>query len=305
MSRLKKAVAAMGTFSVALGIGFIMQYDDAAASRFDNDNDGHGHSHPSEAAQSVQTGSVFPQMMTPDDTDPVISPNTISLASLSEAPIDTQLDIGQLSVPTPGSCAVRASAAPTSDAMVVLTVSSACNVGSSFVIHHQGMMFSEMVGENGITTVTVPALSENASFFVSFPDGRDAAVTIPVPEVSDFERVVLQWEGPSSLAIASDDQDALGYSSILGNDIAGNGLFAHVYSYPTGKINASEPVGIHVRAGVTDAHCGGVLTAQSLQFLPEDGLTTKDIRVTLPTCDELGTFLELKKIYQDLTLRAG
>ena len=231
----RKALTAGGTFCVALGIGFVMQYGDALASRLGVDEPIAGPAERPTTAPVVTVGStaVIPQGPTPRPTV-----DTVTLAAIPQEmavptfdmpgaavfPSDevdvavATLDAGTaspkggngtsvmtdaptLAVPEVQACSpvMTATAAPM--AMVHLTLSDACHRSAPVTIHHQGMMFSALTDADGVLTVDVPALAPDALFVADFKSGIGAAASVMVPEVALVDRAVLQWQGDDGVQI--------------------------------------------------------------------------------------------------------
>ena len=128
MSRKKNLRTAASTFAVALGIGFIMQYGDAVASRFQ----------PEQEAKAPVV--ITPEMVIPAD---VVAANSFAIPEVvSDMPADETIALAALNtslseVPAPVFEAPEALAAPdcsvemTADAlpmaMVALSVSAPCH----------------------------------------------------------------------------------------------------------------------------------------------------------------------------------
>jgi len=85
-------------------------------------------------------------------------------------------------------------------AVIDLEITASCDVGSEFVVHHNGMMFSDVIDSTGFAHVTVPALTEKAIIIVDFPNASPKLVIEHVADASRFTRSVLQWKGDFDLS---------------------------------------------------------------------------------------------------------
>jgi len=219
------------------------------------------------------------------------TPSQINLSGLGEAPTIAQCPVNVIAVPEP-------------NATVRLIVQSICRPLASFNVHHSGMMFSERTDDMGRAVLKLPALTEEASVFVTFADGGSAASTTQVPDAADFRHVVLQWEGlPGAFTqVLAEGDSAIGQLDRLGANTGEAPNFAEVYSFPASFDVAEALQDLSVRLDVTNANCNRDLIAQSFQVDAGANLSLKDIRITLPDCEQVGAFLELKKVLGEPTL---
>lgn len=370
MSRAKQIVMAGGTFSVALGIGFVMQNGDALAGRFTDEAQTPAVQSeplivamPQEQADSLPTETAaiivpaialtaepaMPALVAPmaaipapvqiavnmpvDTQSPAFTPDQMELAAVEAGevmadilpevlPIAPSEPVALEPVCDPGLTATLGAAA-----MVELTLSAPCSPDAAVVIHHQGMMFTVVTDAAGFASVTVPALTAVSVFVAEFSGGTGAAVSITVPDLANFDRAVLQWQGQGGMelhalefgAANTDDghvwagaaRDAAvalagtgGFMTRLGDDSAETALIAEVYTFPTGSALHDGTIDLSVEAEVTAANCGRDVTAQSIQIVPGTDNAVVDLTMTMPTCDAVGEFLVLNNMFQDLTLAA-
>ncbi len=232
MSRAKKILMAGGTFSVALGIGFVMQNGDALAARFGNEP-------PVVSAAAVAGGGVAAVQVSavPETTQiidvpvaegpalvaPLSAETTIALAIPEAAsppqpvPLPVLLAAADTDAPltdvpfaeTPAQseviaapvCEPELTATVIPGAMVRLDLTAPCNPNARLTLHHQGMMFSEVTDAAGSVSVEVPALADIAVFIAAMDAGEGAVATVAVPEVAMFDRAVLLWQGDTGLSI--------------------------------------------------------------------------------------------------------
>ena len=343
---MKKYVTAGTTFSVALGIGFVMQYGDALASRVGVDEPISGPE--SHTAQVVAVTTPVVGQAAPDAVQSrKAASREINLSALTDVQIDPDTPV--MVVPTADDIAVTASkvapavtvAAPRKApvckpvmtamakpmAMVRLTLMNACSADAVVTIHHQGMMFNAITDDRGLLTVDVPALSRDALFIADFKTGAGAVASVAVPDLSNYDRAVLQWQGEDGVQLHAlefgagyDDAghiwaastgaltDALsgagGFLSALGNPAVSDGLKAEVYTYPSGQNARDGDVVLNVEAEVTPRNCGREVAAQSIQIAPRQTAKAIDLTMMMPSCDAVGEFLVLKNMFADLTLAA-
>ncbi len=336
MARPKKLLTAVTTFSVALGIGSIMQYGDAVAARFAPEEQAprltESQAETLAALAPTQAGTIAipvdvdieaiigpveAVIITPPEDEPV----RVAAIEDVDAPM---FDIPQ-SVVQADPCEITMSADPASMAMVDLDITAPCHANSALVLHHQGMMFTALTDDIGRLSIRVPALAEMAVFVAAFDDDQGAVVQTTVPDVATVDRAVLQWQGRRGVQLhalefgatygetghinaaslgdlATMESGAGGYMTALGNLRADNPLMAEVYTFPTGIVSRDGDVILTVEAEVTEENCGREVAAQSLQIAPDAPTSAMDLTMTMPGCDAIGEFLVLNNMFEDLTL---
>ena len=231
VSRVRQTLVGGATFSVALGIGFVMQNGDALAARFTNEAptasglsmpqaagdlavaaEPHGIRMPDDVAVShipsdevtgpapaLAAAVVLPAEVPP----PVMELPPVQLAALGDDAIlnDVMPDTGSSNVVAAPDCEVSLQAETGAAAMVELTLDAPCAPETAVTIHHQGMMFTIMTDAEGTAQVEVPALAEVSVFLAAFETGPGAAATTMVPELIGYDRAVLQWQGANGLEL--------------------------------------------------------------------------------------------------------
>lgn len=247
MATVRQIGMAIGTFSVALGIGFVMQNGDALASRFGADS---APDQPapftadevlsSQATEPTDLSAVFDNSDT-QDVSMVLAQATIAptqMPSISapepatsavltmpesrEMPMQQQAPVQLATLDTDVAVDVETDASTVADlecspimdatatqaAMVELSISAPCHANVSFTLHHRGMMFTASTDEDGNAELTVPALAEVAVMIAAFTDGEGAFETAVVPDFSSYDRAVLQWQGDTSVMLSAYEDNA-------------------------------------------------------------------------------------------------
>ena len=328
MSRKKNLKTAATTFSVALGIGFVMQYGDAVASKLQpNAQD--------TAVVAMTPEMVIPTQITaassiavPEILTPTPDEGVIELAALDATLSD--VEVPEIEAPTVMSepdCQVDLSADTLPLAMVALSLTAPCSPNAAVTIHHQGLMFSLLTDEAGVLDVVVPAMAQDAFFISSFADGEGAVASTQVPDLASVDRAALQWQGLSAVQLharefgadygseghvwkaAARELDFMnteeaGFLVSLGDNRVDNPLQVEIYTFPSGMDQRDGSVALTVEAEVTAENCGRDISAQSVQINPGFDPTAIDLTMTMPDCDAIGEFLVLKNMFKDLTLAA-
>jgi hypothetical protein len=232
MARARQLIMAGGTFSVALGIGFVMQNGDALAGRFTDETQAPPvlsqplpidmpqvavGGLPQDAMTAVaplvaeiapieepQPDPVLVATAMPEDTaTPTFEVEGIELAAAEAS--ETMTDMLPVAPPEPVAsapvCDSSLIAVLGAAAMVDLTLTAPCSPDAAVVIHHQGMMFTLVTDSAGKSQVSVPALAEVSVFVAALDDGSGAAASIMVSELANFDRAVLQWQGVGGMGL--------------------------------------------------------------------------------------------------------
>ncbi|APO88428.1 hypothetical protein [Marivivens sp. JLT3646] len=341
MSRSRKMMTAGVTFSAALAVGFVMQNGNAFAER---STDVEAMPAPVQSTVLVEPSVALRDVDLPEDAGPFMVAPEVHVTELKvPASIDPVVtDIVPILVASTGpddpiselsdeialnvDCVPEMAAEATAYGMVNLTVDASCYPQARFTVHHQGMMFSVATDEDGQFAAEVPALTENAVFIAAFDDGMGAVASATVPDVSDLDRAVLQWQGNAAVGIhafefgaefgadghvwmdaprsPSAAANGQGFLVRLGNADLPEPLIAEVYTYPTAHSASGGAIELSVEASITIRNCGRDVAAQSIQIGPEHDAEAVDLQVTMPDCDAVGDFLVLKNMFTDLTLAA-
>lgn len=226
MSRIRHIAMIVGTFSVALGIGFVMQNGDALASRFGLDApDGTARAgaegitqalapaaqsavmrmNPALTAATTERAGSGPKPALPDTGQRPTMPG----APVRLAAIETDMPPKRPGVPAKDAeinseaCPVSVAGTPEDAAIVSLRISAPCHAGSPLILHHQGLRVSARADAQGAVTLDVPALAPTAVFVAAFPDGASAVGTVRVPDTGRYDRAVLQWRGVADVMLSA------------------------------------------------------------------------------------------------------
>ncbi|SFS82707.1 hypothetical protein SAMN04488040_1970 [Sulfitobacter marinus] len=335
MSRTKEILTAAGTLGCALGIGFIMQSSDVAMERYGTASKADARERQLEAldakttileVQDIELTSAAFDVQAGLTGDTLADPDTIvtlAAASKGESPA---LEI----VPqaTPDSCDIIAEARPMAAAMVNVTLDAPCLPNERINIHHKGMIFTHTTSSTGGLDIQVPALSETAVFVLAFGNGDGAVAQTEVIDLVDFRRVVLQWRDVAGFQIhafemgagyddaghiwAGNPRDRAsaitgegGFVILNGDKNAASPMLAEVYTFPADHGHGSGGVALSVEAEVTTANCGEEIEAQTLEMMPDDGVRIRDLTLSVPDCDAVGSFLVLNNLLEDLKLASN
>lgn len=286
----------------------------------------------------VAQGSVLPTAPTLSAPVPVVEaavvlPETAKVPPVQAAPVQlANLDVEavpEIETSTPVAaeidCVPSMTAQASDAATVALSVSAPCHTDQAFVIHHQGMMFTAMTNSSGNAELAVPALAEVSVMIAAFEGGDGAVATASIPDFSEFDRAVLQWQGDTAVMLSAYEGNSVfgddnhihagnpgdmarlnaaegGYLVRLGDTSQDDALMAEVYTFPTGMAGAVPEVMLVAEAEITAQNCGQEMSAQSIQVSPNGATSALDLTMVMPECDAVGDFLILQNMFEDLTL---
>lgn len=326
MAYIKEIGTAAATLVCAVGIGFIMQSSDTAKQRYGG-----------ATAEAAPMPEAAPSL-----DGPVLEVDAITLTSALDTPVAPaaipQPEPARVSAPdvldtpatgdlVPGlSCEITMTAEPADMAHVDVSLSAPCLPYERVTLHHSGMMVTQTTDSDGTLQVSLPALTEQAVVIAAFTNGDGAVAQTTVADMSDYDRVVLQWKGksgfemharefgaeygaaghvwhgaPGDLSAARDGHG--GYIVRLGDEAAPDPLMADIYTYPASASAHGGTVDLSVEAEVTLYNCGLAVEAQSLE-VKEGAIRTQDLTLAVSGCDTIGSFLVLNNLVQDLKVAA-
>ena len=298
----KRMMALSGTtLALALGIGFSMQYN--------------------AATRDVQSASLSVVEEAQDEL--VLS--DIRLTSTVNLDAPEQASRGQLPEPAfaeQADCAVSAHATPEPKATVSLTFSAPCNSSERVTIHHSGLMFTETTDSDGVLSMKVPALVEDAVYIVELASGSGAVAATKVSDLDRVHRVALQWTGRGGFEIharefgadygqgghvwsGADNVGPASHVLRLGDTTQLLPRMVEVYSFARDMTETNGTVALSIEAEISSSNCGREISAQTLEIRGDQGLRTRDLVLSMPNCNAIGDFLVLNNLVEDLKIAAN
>ncbi|WP_282153598.1 hypothetical protein [Ruegeria atlantica] len=305
---IKNYVTTGGTVACALAIGYLMQNGSPAQS------DGAQVPEPVIAANQSSViagleGIVLTSSLPAADATTDIKTSRRALQPTRSTPSDQE------------SCTLSARAKAVPGAAARLTVKAPCHGNERIEIHHSGLTVTQRTDKNGALDLTIPALSEYAIFLISVDDQTGTVATTHIPDLANYNRIALQWQGETDLQIhalefgasygttghVSSDPDAKGAGKVvhLGQQAFGDAQNIEIYSFPAGEASQTGSIELTVEAEVTKANCGRDLAVQSLELRGDRRLRSRDLTLPMPDCAQTGDFLVLNNLLQDLTIAAN
>ena len=218
-------------------------------------------------------------------------------------------------------CGAELSLVASPAAMIDLALDAPCHPNTPVVLRHAGLAFTALTDDAGALDLHFPALAEQAVITLDLRGGPDLRGEVAVPDMADFDRVVMQWQGEDSFQLNAYEFGAPhgapghvssarpgtpdgegGFLVALGDDRVDWPLFAEVYSFPTGTSGRDGEVTFTIEAALTPQTCGREMLGEALE-LREGRLTdSSEITLPMPDCEEAGGFLVLKNLIPDMKI---
>lgn len=327
MSRVSTVKTILTTLAVALGVGFVVQYDEENADA--------SHS-PAEVAEG---GAVRTLMMSTNALgeavfgvpDVVTTPiphfkNVQAVMAVDAVYMEFAVpQMGTILASPVAGCSTQMSAMLNIAAMVDLSISLPCAADTDFVLRHDDLIFTGRTDDDGNAALTVPALAVDATFAVLIDNVEQARVTLVVPDVLMYDRAVLQWTGTYNVQLHALESGASigdsghvwsasvhtaaeaitgkqGFVVRLGTTDADVPQLAEVYTYPAGRDGRDTPTVLQMGVTVTETNCGREVDAMTIQTNSGQSVVARKIAAALPGCDSVGKLAMLRDKFEDITL---
>jgi len=330
MSRLKTTKTIASTLTIAITLGFVVQYGESGLIE-DRDEVGETYNKAPRSLMMSVNAQGAPVFGVPNVVYAPVDHASNLQHVLAVDYVYTELNVPPLgtlmSMPVEG-CTTTLSANREPAAMVALAVSSPCNKGRDFVVSHGGMQVSDQINRSGEAIVRLPALVTDAEFSVAFDNVLKDTVSIFVPELRRYDRAVLQWSSrdnmrlhalengaqlgeaghvwSASLHNAEETRAGLnGFILYLGNADAEIPYQAEVYTFPAGQMNREGGVDLRVGVTVSASNCGREIDASTIQTNAGQTLVKTPINTKMPPCDQVGEVMLLRDQFTDLTVASN
>lgn len=281
---------------------------------------------PVEVARAASDNSL--RTMAVPQSLPVPAPEPVVTAPITLAAVDSPQELAPLPEPAEpeslaSACDIELSADPRPGALVFLSLTAPCNSGETVEFDHAGLKFSEQLDPEGGLVILAPAMMDAANFVVTFEDGARKTVTATVPDLAEYERLALVWQGGTGLQLHALENGAFygeaghiwaetpstpdnavsglgGFVSALGS--SANGYATDVYTFPVSLMRNGEAPDVSIEAQVGETTCGTRIAGSILHANPGRAPTVSDLSMSVPGCDAVGEYLVLKNLPQDLKI---
>ncbi|ABD53205.1 hypothetical protein [Jannaschia sp. CCS1] len=241
-------------------------------------------------------------------------------AAPATGPTDDVGGVSPLGLP----CGINTTATAMPAAMVALDVTAPCRANAAVTITHSGLQIETSTDAVGLLTLDIPAFETPAFFSVTFADGVEEAVLVSLPDLQDYDRIGLNWQGDMGLELhAMEFGAAFGDAGHIWQDtpagpevaIAGDGgflsvvetgdSFAQIYTLPRATLREGEQVRLSIDAPVTLANCTRDVLARTLRTEAAGPVDVTELTFTAPPCDAVGDVLVLQNLLDDLRLASN
>ncbi|MBY4894342.1 hypothetical protein KUL25_16415 [Rhodobacteraceae bacterium N5(2021)] len=241
-------------------------------------------------------------------------------ASAPTAPMTETTELSPLGLP----CDITVTATAMPAAMVALDVMAPCRVGAEVTINHSGLQIASATDAVGLLTLDIPAFETPAFFSVAFADGVEETVLVGTPDLYEFDRIGLNWQGDMGLEL-----HAMEFGAAFGDHghvwqeapatpeaaIEGSGgfltmldtgeSFAQIYTLPRATLREGDSVRLSIDAPVTQTNCTQEVLAWTLRVEGGGPVDVTDLMFTVPSCDAVGDVLVLQNLLDDLRLASN
>ncbi len=220
-------------------------------------------------------------------------------------------------------CQIWLVVTPESQAMLDLSLYAPCDGGARVEISHEGLRFSQRLGDDGQLMLALPALAESASVTATLPDGRSAEDRAEIADIALTDRLLLVWQGADALALnahvggaahgedghvhpaqpgSAADGAQHGFVTLLGDPALDDAALAQIYTFPARMGADSGHVELAVEAAITAESCGQRISAESRLVRAGQPATPRRLSLTIPACDGFEGFLAIDGLIPELTL---
>jgi len=269
--------------------------------------------------------AVVPVAETAPLTDPEPEPTRVpaQAAAIPDAP-EPDRALSPLGLPC--DLAITATAMP--GAMVALDIMAPCQPETQVDIAHSGLSLVGQTDAFGLLTMDIPGFETPAFFEVALPDGQVDTVLVGLPDLVNYDRVGVQWQGPAELDLHAMEfgasfgepghiwsetpgrlDDALagqnGFLTQLGDPRTPDAPRAQVYTFPHATLRDGDRVRLSIDAQVTETSCGTEVSAHTLEMQRAGPVEITPVSLTMPGCDAVGNYLLLQNLLQDLRLASN
>lgn len=311
MDRKRRLASVIAIVGVAIGAGHFVQSQATA------DAAGVGVVPQTSTAQLEKVEQVVTVAATaantPQAVPKLIVPVAMTVEPMAETPTQPE--------PLAEDCPVHLDLVPQDGAMLGVTLVAPCHAEERLTLSHAGLMVTARTSVTGSLFTTLPALDMAGKVTVTFADKTTDEAMMPMPELQDMQRFVVQWSGEDRFALNA-FRDGASYGEpghltaqplamldgiteagaavvALGDASVPLPLLAEVYTLP-----ADGKATLTVEAQVTAQTCGRELLGEMLDSRGGK-VMVQDLSMAMPDCDALGGFIVLNNPRGDLTLASS
>lgn len=237
-------------------------------------------------------------------------PATAAAATLADAPLAQIRNVSAFGLP----CGLVVTATALPRAMIALDIMDPCRPDTHIEISHAGLTFDAQTDLMGLLTIDIPAFETPAFVTIRDAAGESQMAMAGLPDLADYVRVAIAWEGDLGLELHAFENDAAfgepghvwqeapgdmtgmgmgdtGFLTILGDPAKGNARQLQIYT-----INRAQAADLRLTVDIPikAETCGRPLAAQALRLSESGTPESRPIALTMPGCEALGDFLMLQ-----------
>lgn len=262
---------------------------------------------------------LLPMTEAPISAEAMVVPASFDLTP--EAPaLTANSQLSDLGLP----CDVTVTTHALPAAIVALDIMAPCRANAVVQIEHASMMLEAETDALGLLTVDIPGFTTPASFTVRFGDGIEETVAAELPDLADFDRIGLAWQGDIGLELHAMEAGAefggdghIWYDAPASAEVAlaGEGGFlteittgtstVQIYTLPRAMLRNGDDVSLSIDAPITAANCASNVLAHTLRTEAAGPVDAVDLSFTVPGCDAVGDVLVLQNILDSMRLAAN
>ncbi|MBZ0128536.1 MAG: hypothetical protein K8F59_05435 [Rhodobacteraceae bacterium] len=229
----------------------------------------------------------------------------------------TQSEIDQSPFGTP--CGLDLSARAVPGAMIELTLNAPCHPNARVEISHARLTIAVSSGHAGLLKIEIPAFESKSRIAVQVAGAPVLSTRVSVPDMADFERVAIQWQGDFDLGLHALEFGASegsaghvwqgrrggGYTMRLGDPGLDDRAMAEIYTLPhKNAARASGIVELLVAAAGSAETCGSGQVVRSFHSRSGRLVGASGVQFRLPDCGSGPQSLVLKNAVRDLIIAA-
>lgn len=262
---------------------------------------------------------LLPTTEAPISADAMAIPASFDLTP--EAPaLSANSQLSDLGLP----CEVTVTAHAMPVAIVALDIMAPCRANAVVEIEHASMVLEAETDALGLLTLDIPGFTTPAAITVRFGDGIEETVSADLPDLADYDRIGLAWQGDIGLELHAMEAGAefggdghiwLNAPASVEIAMAGEGGFlteittatssAQIYTFPRAMLRNGADVSLSIDAPITAANCASNVLAHTLRTEAAGQVDAIELSFTVPGCDAVGDVLVLQNILDDMRLAAN
>lgn len=259
-------------------------------------------------------------------------PATAAFLPTQPVALATRVSLSEPTAPAPAApdatltaCDPILAVAAAPAAMLRAHLDAPCRANERVVIRHAGLVVTGRTDAEGALSLDLPAFATEAELTVVFTGGETVSATAAVPDLAEYHRVAVQWQGRDAFQLHALEFGASvgepghvsaavprapgaaatgsgGFLTELGDSDVALPMLAEVYSFPAGITARDGTVRLQIEAVVTADTCNREMLAETLDLRGDARVLRTDLSLAMPACEAEGQFLVLKNLLPDMKI---